>query len=206
MILDIIIVLIIALSTYLAYKKGFIKLAIKLVALIISIVITVVLYNPISNLVINVTGIDETIENHIYEKVMEKMNNNEQDENQSYLGITVAQAQEGMLPTAARELAISIVKLGVFLVLLIGTKIIIGLINALGDLISGFPILKQFNKLGGVLYGIIRALFVILVLLTIAKFIIQINPDNKINEQIQKSYVTKLMYENNIINVFFEQK
>ena len=62
-IVDLIIIAIVALSTYLAYKKGLVALAIKLCAVVISIVITLLLYKPVSNLIINTTSIDETIQN-----------------------------------------------------------------------------------------------------------------------------------------------
>ena len=61
MVVDLIIIAIVALSTFLAYKKGLVNLAIGLCAFVISIAITVILYQPISNLVINVTSIDEMI-------------------------------------------------------------------------------------------------------------------------------------------------
>ena len=67
-IVDLIIIAIVALSTYLAYKKGLVALAIKLCAVVISIVITLLLYKPVSNLIINTTSIDETIQNAILEK------------------------------------------------------------------------------------------------------------------------------------------
>ena len=56
-IVDLIIIAIVALSTYLAYKKGLVALAIKLCAVVISIVITLLLYKPVSNLIINTTSI-----------------------------------------------------------------------------------------------------------------------------------------------------
>ena len=69
-IVDLIIIGIVLLSTFLAYRKGMVKLAIGLCAFVISIVVTFVLYTPIANLVINVTSIDEAIEDIIYEKAM----------------------------------------------------------------------------------------------------------------------------------------
>ena len=65
--LDLIIVGIILLSTFLGYKKGLIGVAFKIVSFVIAIVITLILYVPVSNLVINHTGLDESIENAIVE-------------------------------------------------------------------------------------------------------------------------------------------
>ena len=68
-ILDLIIIGIIALSTFLGYKQGLIKVAFKIVSFFIAIVITLILYRPVTNLVINNTTWDETIESVIYEKL-----------------------------------------------------------------------------------------------------------------------------------------
>ena len=76
MVVDLIIIAMIGLSTFLAYKKGLVNLAIGLVAFIISVLITVILYQPIANLIINGTNMDETIENVIYEKANGVMQEN----------------------------------------------------------------------------------------------------------------------------------
>lgn len=69
-VVDLIIIAIIALSAFLGYRKGFVTLAIKFFAFIIAIAITFIIYKPVANVVINVTGIDESIENAILEKQM----------------------------------------------------------------------------------------------------------------------------------------
>ena len=54
-IFDLVIVAIIVLSTFLAYRKGLAVLAIKLCSVLIAIVVTLLLYRPIANLIINTT-------------------------------------------------------------------------------------------------------------------------------------------------------
>ncbi len=202
-ILDIVILALIVLSTYLGYRRGFVNLAVKLVALVISILVTVVLYNPIANLVINVTSVDETLENHIYEKVMTMMED-ENNQEKNYLGITVEQARSGLLPVAAREMSINIIRLAVFIILLLGIRIAVRCIKTLADFIAKLPILKQFNKIGGVLYGIIRGILIVFIGLTIVQFITNVNPQNIAYQTIEKTYATKIMYENNVINMLFK--
>ena len=64
-VIDIILVLIEALSAFLGYKKGLVELGAKLFAGIIAIVITLIIYKPVGNIVIKNTSIDEKIENTI---------------------------------------------------------------------------------------------------------------------------------------------
>ena len=99
-VVDLIIVAIVLLSTFLAYRKGLITLAIQLVAVAIAIVLTLLLYKPISNLIINVTGIDEAIQNAILEEANDIMTNGEENANQ-----VVEAIQNNMLPETARNIS-----------------------------------------------------------------------------------------------------
>lgn len=240
MILDIVVVALIALSVFLGYRKGLVKLAIGIVSLLLSLVITGILYIPLSNLVVNVTNIDETIENAIYEKAMENAfdesatknttnNNNSTSSNNrtnnntstsksatgvnassktadsTSLSLTQAVA-EGTLPAAARGLSVSVVRLGVFIVLCLASRVIIGILAKFADALANLPLIKQFNKTGGIICGLIRGVLVAYVALLLVAYITQINPDNSIYKSIQDSYITKVMYENNIIGAFFKVK
>lgn len=201
MVVDLIIIAIVALSTFLAYKKGLVNLAIGLCAFVISIAITVILYQPISNLVINVTSIDEMIEDTIYEKaneIMEK-NVNEDDLTNSMIEMT----KNEMLPETARNLAVNIVTGGVIIVLFVGVKVALRFVSAFANAVAKLPIIDQINKAGGLVYGLLRGILIVYVILLIVNIPAQINPNNVVNENIQQSYLGKSMYENNILNVFF---
>lgn len=200
-IIDIIILAIIALSIFLGYRKGLVELAIKLCAFLIAIVITFILYQPISNLVINTTSIDETIENAILEKANDVMEGEEGDDE---LSEEIKQeATQGLLPEAARELAINIVRGGVIILLYILIRIALRFVTALANLVAKLPILKQFNKAGGAIYGALRGIVLIYVCLLIIGIFGQINPENTLHKNIQNSYLGKAMYENNVFNIFF---
>ena len=58
---DVIIIALVVLSTFLAYKKGLVAQAIKLCAVIIAVIATLLFYRPVANFIINNTDIDETI-------------------------------------------------------------------------------------------------------------------------------------------------
>lgn len=200
-IVDLIIVAIIVLSTFLAYQKGLVKLAIGLCTFAISIVLTFLLYQPISNLVINVTGIDEAIENSIYEKANDIMQENKSEN--ELTNQVIETAQNEMLPETARNLAINIVRGGVIIVLFVAIKIALRFVGALADAIAKLPIINQINKAGGMVYGLFRGILAIYVALLIATIPGQINPNNTINQSINQSSLGKTMYQNNILNVFF---
>lgn len=197
---DLIIIGIIALSTFLGYRKGLISLGIKLCAFIIAIAVTFIIYKPVSNLVINVTSIDETIENAIFEKANDIIPTEQNDEISTQL---VENAKTGLLPEAAREIAINIVTGGVILIIFIGVKIALRFVTAIANAIAKLPILKQFNKLGGSLYGVLRGLLIIYIAMIVISIAGQINPQNSIHQSINSSNIGKMMYEHNVLKVLF---
>lgn len=198
-VVDLIIIAIIALSAFLGYRKGFVTLAIKLFAFIIAIAITFVIYKPVANVVINVTGIDESIENAILEKANNIMTNEENETSNKML----EEAKTGILPQTAREIAVNIVTGGVVLILFIAVRIALKFVTALANIVAKLPIIKQFNEMGGLLYGILRGVLVVYIAMLLIGVAGQINPQNSIHQNINESYVGKMMYENNVLNIFF---
>lgn len=200
-VVDLIIIGIVLLSTFLAYRKGMVKLAIGLCAFVISIVVTFVLYTPIANLVINVTSIDEAIEDIIYEKANDMLKEDTQKD--TITSQIVEDAKNEMLPETARTLAVSIVKGGVMVVLFVAIRIALIFITVLADAIAKLPIINQINKTTGTIYGAIRGILIVYVILLILAIPGKINPQNSLNTGVEQSILGKVMYENNVLNVFF---
>lgn len=198
-VVDIIIVAIIALSTFLAYRKGLITLAIQLVAVIIAVVLTLVLYKPVSNLIINVTEIDEMIQDAILEEANDIMTNGEENANQ-----VVETIQNNMLPETARTISINIIQGAVILILYVVIRLILRFVTALANLVAKLPILHQFNKLGGVIYGILRGLLIVYILLLLVNVSGEMNPKNNVYTTVEESYIGKIMNENNVLSILFE--
>lgn len=196
-VVDCIVVAIILLSVFLGYKKGLIALAVHLLAFIIAIAVTILLYKPVATFVVNVTAIDEGIENAIIEKVNEIM---VEDENQELTSELIQSAKDGTLPDAAKDLSIAIVNVGVMIILYILIRIILKFVTALANFVAKAPLIKQLNEIGGLVYGLARGILIIYIALLLIGFVNQVYPNNAIHSNINNSYLTKLMYENNILN------
>ena len=199
-VVDLIIVAIILLSTFLAYRKGLITLAIQLVAVIIAIIVTLLLYKPVSNVIINGTGIDETIQNAILEEANDIMTDDGEGENQ-----VVETIQNNMLPETARTISINIIEGAVILILYIVIRIALKFVTALANLVTKLPILNQLNQLGGIIYGILRGLLIVYILLLLVNLSGEIEPQNPAYTAVEESYIGKVMNENNILDILFTQ-
>lgn len=207
MLVDLIIIGILALSTFLAYRKGLVKLAVKLFAFIIALVITLILYQPISNLVINNTSLDEKLQDMILTKsneVVDQGANSMADTPIEGLTQEVAQnTKNEILPEAAKDLAVNIIRIIVVIILFLVIKIALSIIAILADKIAELPILHQFNKAGGIVYGAVRGILIIYVLLLLVGLIGEVNPKNKVHKEIENSHLGKAMYENNVFEILF---
>ncbi len=205
-IVDIIMIAIIALSIFLGYRKGLIALGISLCAVIISLAVTLILYKPIGNLIINNTSLDENIKQTILQNNTEGTENKESSD--SMVENTVRQGIEGVkteiLEQTANDLSTNIIYIAVIIILFFIVKIALHFITAIANLVAKLPIIKQFNKAGGIIYGALRGVIIVYVALLLISLIGGIFPENKVEEEIEKSYITKAMYENNLINVLLK--
>ena len=210
-ILDLVILGIILLNIFICYKKGLVKLAVGLVAVLVSIILALLLYKPVSNLIIEKTEIDNKIENAIIENFTTKQDNEvEVDDSgfmkyvEQYVDDTVNKTKNEIVTEAAGTIAVKVINIGVIILIFVVARLILILLTFITDLITELPIIKQFNEIGGVLYGVVKALLIIYVILAIAFFLVYVTGNVTISEAISSSYITKFFYNNNILlNIIF---
>lgn len=200
-IIDGVIILFILASAFLGYKKGLISLGIHLVAFILALVVTIILYRPIAGIVINSTQIDEKLEETIQVNVENFMAENE---NSTVTNSIIESAKQGVLPQASRTLAINIIYGITMILLFVVVRICLVFVTALANAISKLPILNQFNKLGGILYGLLRGFIITYALLMIINLVIMMNPKSTFNEMLKDSHLAKAMSTYNVLNVLFK--
>ncbi len=204
-IFDIILIAIVALNIFICYKKGLVKLAVGLIAVLVSIILAVILYKPVSNLIIEKTEIDENIKNAIIENFTSEENTEEKQDDgfmkyiESYVDDTVNKTRNEIVVEASETIAVKVINVGAMLGIFIIARVILILLTFVADIITGLPILKQFNEVGGVLYGIIKSLLIIYVILAILFFIVYITGNTTISEAIANSFITKFFYEHNLL-------
>lgn len=199
-IIDLVIIVIILLSTYLAYKKGLISLAVQLIAIIISLAITLVLYKPVTNVVVNVTDIDETIQDAILKKANTMISENNEKSDK-----IIETIQSNMLPETAEVIAVNIIQGAVIIILYIVGRVILRFVSIIANIVSKIPIISQINKTGGIIYGLLRGIIIVYAILLIINLSGTINPQNPVYTDLEESYIGKTMATNNILNVLFNK-
>lgn len=210
--IDLIIVAIIAISTFIGYKRGLVKIAFGFCTFIIALIVALVLYKPVSSLVIANTEIDDTIEKTIIEKIFPDNSNVRDEENlehETNIVIDEEKTQkinlysdllntEATVNSIAQTFSTKIIEMVVLIVLYIIAKIILRFITAIADLVAKLPFLNSFNHLGGIIIGFIQGSLIVLVAFAL---IVLFTPmiDGVLIDNINNSIIGSKIYEHNIL-------
>lgn len=210
-IIDIVIIAIVVGLVFLEAKRGIVNVIFNLGAFAVSLLLTIMLLTPVTNFVINNTTFDEKIESSILESgIIEQTEEKETSEDESigsmissYVKDIEIKVQNGIFTTISRGLAESIVKLIVAIGLFLTIRIILIVVKCLTHIIARLPIIKEFDKLGGAIYGFLKAMLVLYVIFAVIFLLTSINLIN-ITQYIDNSIIAKFLYTNNIIiNILF---
>ena len=206
-IVDIAILAVIVLCVIIGYVRGLTGSLIKIVSFVLALVVAFVLFIPVSTVIINNTQIDENIETSIREMIIQEEQEENNDENMpeaitEYIGSQIEQAaddaKESIVNSTARDVAVTIVKAGTWIALFIVARILLVFLRFITSLIAKLPIIKQFDKLGGIIYGLLEGLIIVYVLLALISFVSPMLNGTLANA-IDSSFIGSMMYNNNLL-------
>lgn len=205
-IIDLVIVGIIALCVIIGYAKGLTGALIKIISFVLSLVIAFILYTPISNYIINNTQIDDMIETTIKSSIIK--DDEEQAKEQmptvitDYINQKVEEAsnavKENVVNSTAQEVSHTIVRAGTWIILFVIARIALIVLKYITAIIARLPVIKQFDKLGGIIYGLLEGLVITYFVLALISFITPMTKGN-LSDSINKSYIGSSMYNNNLL-------
>ena len=215
LIIDLIILAIFVVCIFMGYKRGLTGSILKIVSFVLALVIAFIL----SSFVINHTNWDENLEQSIRQMALENeeetITNDEQNEKKgmpdviiNYINEAVEkageEAKETIIDSTAHEVAVTIINGAVLISLFIIARIILILVRGILNLLTELPIIKQFDKLGGIIYGLLQSLVIVYIILAIISFISPMIAETGIIKALQESYAGSILYNNNLIlKIFF---
>ncbi len=204
-IVDLVILAILLLCIIIGYVRGLTGAIIKIISFVLSLIIAFVLFIPVSNFIINNTQIAENIEQTVREMIVgedDAEDNTMPEAITDYIAKQVEaasdSAKEAIADSTAREVSVTIVRAGTWIVLFIIAKILLIFLKFITSLIAKLPVIKQFDKIGGVVYGILEGLIIIYLLLAIISFVSPM-VNGTLSSAIENSYVGSILYNNNLL-------
>lgn len=202
--IDILVCLFIFITIYINSKKGLIEVAYKIVAFFIAIIISLILFKPISALLINNTNIDEYVNNYVVSTI-DKDSNEEKTENKENNSIpkifdnAINSAKQETTQAVSSSITNVVINIISFIAVFIITRIILIFLHIFSEAIGNLPLIKQFNHIGGLLYGILKSFIIIFIILAL----VSVLPLTSLQETIGSTIITRTLYNINPILLWF---
>ena len=195
--LDLVVIIFIALLTFLGTKKGLIKVTFKIISFVLAIFISFLVYKPVSNIIIKNTSLQQKIESSISEKL--SASEAAKEETSNLLSNYYKAGKNATVSIISRDVSTIIINISVVLVVFILSRIILGLFKFSGDIIAKLPLIKQINHLGGFLYGLIKGFLIVYAVFAIISIATPLVNLNSFINLINASIISNIMYNNNVI-------
>ena len=213
-IIDVIILAILALCVFLGYKRGLAKCVIKIISFFVALAVAFVFFRPVGNFIKDNTQIDDGIRSSIT-KIIEsdveeegqvnedsKLPSSMIDHINNEIKTSVNQTTETVVTSVADEVANTAVNVIAWLGIFIVVRIILLIVTLVFSLLTELPVLKQMDKTGGVIYGVLEAAVIVFVIFGIISFISPMIESSGLIDMINKSIIGSLLYNHNIIMNF----
>ena len=196
---DIIVILILAICIFFGVKRGLTGVIVKLLSIVISLVLSLILFKPVSAIIINHTDIYNNLTSTIENSLNSKETSTEPSIILDSINEQVETVKENTNNVIAKSIAEVIINLIVIVVLFIIINIIMFFLKFIFGAIASLPIIKQLDKLGGFIYGLIEGLLIIYIVLAILSFV----HVQELQLAIKTSYIASILYNNNLLLMLF---
>ena len=212
LVIDLVILAIIVANVGIGFKRGLTGSLLKIASFFIALIIAFLFYKPVADLVIANTNWDDdlqaSIEQMLNGEVGEDGKVNEEQSslpkemveyiNQN-IDKVVQEAKNEVVPTVATQITSTIIQAGSAIVLFIIAKIILTIVSFLLKFITELPILKQVDKTGGIIYGLIAGLVSIWIVLAIISLLSPALENTGFIKAISESAIGGFLYNNNLL-------
>lgn len=210
---DLVIISMIISYSYWGYRKGLVAVIFKVLVFLLSLLIVFVFYKPFANMIISNTNWDDKLTTAIQSNLEGTTLSDGKllDVEQTNLASNVVEminkiafdaistAKTNVIGHVAVELSHLMIRAGSVLFLLIISRFFLLFIRFVAELIANLPIIKLFNKTGGLAYGIIKSFFVVYLVLAVFSVISPLISSWGVITAINNSRLGSVMYNNNII-------
>lgn len=216
---DLVIISIIISNAFWGYRRGLVNVIFKVLAFAVSLIIMFVLYKPVANMIMENTSLDENLSAAIAGNLSGTTlaDGNLIDVNQTNISASVVnlinsfvtealnKTEANVIGYVSGQLAIMMIYTGTMLGLFIVSRLLLTIVRFVAELIGNLPIIKLFNKSGGLVFGIFKGFVIVYAILAILSVLSPIISQLGIISSIQDSILGNSMYNNNVLlKLFFK--
>lgn len=183
------------------YKKGLVKTLYSILSFVGAAIVTAYLYKPLCNMLLKLDFV-KNFNDKITQNVTDKIYSSATDTANAmpswmgeYVNKFVADTgntiSQGILQVLVSVLSVIIVYLLV--------KLALGLFIGIVDFIMKLPVLDIVNKAGGLLFGVIKGVIIVLLVFAVLSLFLPNSNYKHIHTILLNTNITKYFYNNNIL-------
>lgn len=213
---DIVLVCTFIISIFIGFRRGFTVLVFNLICLIIMVVAVLALCKPLTTLVYENTNVDEFFSKHIKNSIGSFIDEQIEKNGKINTGKTqiarpiadkinsyIEEAEEkGSVDDVSKYVADKLSYIAISAIVIVVLCIVIRIstifLRAFLYFITDLPIIHSLDKIGGITYGVLRALFIVYVVLAILSLLSPVLANTGIIAAINNSSLCEKFYNNNI--------
>lgn len=207
--IDILVLLLFALSIFLGFKKGFLRTVTGLCALILSLLLATILY-PYATKIVMKTPVYDTVYSNVVTVVKMPQKDGEStlsetgklnlpNEVMKNLDKNVRNASNQAGDVVASKIASVAVKLVSMLCVFFAARLLLFLLSLMAGFIRKLPVIGWGDSLLGGLFGLLRGILLIYILFTVVTFSASVSPNSKFVQDVKQSGFARVMYNNNVL-------
>ncbi len=209
MIVDIIILIVIVLAIILGRHRGLTVTLVSFFSLIIALIVALLFYKPVGNFILEKTAIGENVKQVIKQNIPMNEADLQLDAssslpkgmqefiNEQTEGVNTA--KDEAIEQISTQLSTEIIMILSFVGIFIIARAILLVVKVLSKIVNKLPILKQLDHLGGAVVGCLQGIIIVYFAFAVISTISPVFENTVVLDQINNSFVGKMMYNNNII-------
>lgn len=216
---DLVLISIVISNAFWGYRRGLVNVIFQVLAFIVSLLIMFVLYKPVANTIMKNTSLDERLTAAIASNLSGTTlaDGNLIDAEQSNISTSVVnlinsfvtealhKAETNVVGYVSGQLAKMMIYTGTMLALFIISRTLLVIVRFVAELIGNLPIIKMFNKSGGLIFGVIKGFIIAYAILAVLSVISPLISQIGIISAVEDSTFGSAMYNNNILlKLFFK--
>lgn len=194
MILDIILVAIIVVFMYFGRKRGFVRTFRNLCSFILSIIIALLTYSKITEFIS-----DSPVGDFIRKRLFDSVGTSNMDLSSlpDFLQTPLETGVTSVAQTISSNMATMVISILSIIITILVVKLLLNILFKALDLFAKLPVLKQFNRILGLVFGAVNGYFWMCIALYAVTYLSNIPSAHFLEEIIESSKVAAFLNENN---------
>ena len=213
LLVDLVIISIFISHIFWGYRRGLVNIMFSVLSFIVALIIMFVLYKPVANMIMTKTQLDEKLtasieanlsgttlaDGELIKAEQSNMSSSLVEKINEYATTAINDGKANVISYISVRIARMMIYTGTMLLLFIIARLLLFIVRFVAELIANLPFIRTINKSGGLVFGLIKGVLVIYLILALMSIASPITSELGITAAISKSHIGSILYNHNLL-------